>query len=80
MDEVESVVVSAIAAKAEHQPKLTDELSRLSIDSLSMAEAAFEIEQKLHVKLGEGILDQRTVGDLVKHVQSLHQQQSMRRG
>jgi acyl carrier protein len=76
MEEVESVVLSALAAKTGRRPTLSDDLARISIDSLSMAEVALEIEQQLHVKLNEGILDQPTVGDLINHVAALRRQQS----
>ncbi len=76
MDEVESVVVAAIAAKIDRQPRLSDDLARVGIDSLSMAEIALEIEQRLGVRLDEGILDQQTVGDLVHHICQLRQQPS----
>ena len=75
MDEVESVILSALAAKTGRQPKLTDDLARLAVDSLAMAEIALEIEQKLQVKLDEGILDQPTIGDLVTHVAALRRKQ-----
>ncbi len=71
MDEVETVILTALAAKVESRPALTDELLSLSIDSLAMAELALEIEQKLKVRLNDGILEQKTVGDLVKYVKAL---------
>jgi acyl carrier protein len=76
MDEVESAIVSAIASKTQKRPALSDDLARIGLDSLAMAEAAFEIEQKLKVKLDDGILDQQTVGDLVRHVRTLVARQS----
>jgi acyl carrier protein len=76
MEEVESVVLCALAAKTGRRPKLSDDLARMSIDSLAMAEIALEIEEKLQVKLTEGILDQPTVGDLVRHIAVLRRQQS----
>ena len=76
MEEVESVVLSALAAKIGRRPKLSEDLARISIDSLAMAEIALEIEQQLQVKLNEGILDQQTVGDLVYHVAALRRRQA----
>lgn len=71
MDEVESVVRSTIASKTRRPAELADELSRLGLDSLAMAEVALEIEQRLAIRIDEGILDQRTLGDLVEHVRML---------
>jgi len=76
MEEVESVVLSALAGKIGRRPKLSDDLARVSIDSLAMAEVALEIEEKLQVRLSEGILDQETVGDLVHHVAALRRKQT----
>jgi acyl carrier protein len=76
MDEVESVILSAMEAKIARRPKLSDDLLRVGIDSLAMAEIALEIEQRLGVRLNEGILDQETVGDLIKHVSQLRQKQT----
>jgi acyl carrier protein len=84
MDEVESVVLSTIAARSKRPAEPADDLSRLGLDSLAMAEVAVEIEQRLGVRLDEGILDQRTLGDLIEHVRMLRsgqrQPQQERRG
>ena len=76
MDEVESLILAAIEAKVARRPQLSDDLLRVGIDSLAMAEIALEIEQRLGVRLDEGVLDQETIGDLVRHVAQLRQQQS----
>lgn len=71
MDDVEATILDALKAKVGGQPKLADELARLSIDSLAMAELALEIEQRLKIRLDEGVLEQKTVQDLVKYTQGL---------
>ena len=77
-DNVEAIVVNALAAKVDTQPHLSDELLRLSVDSLAMAELALEIEQKLKIRLDERVLDQNTVGELVNYVRGLVQKQGQR--
>lgn len=75
MDEVESVILAAIEAKVARRPSLSDDLAHVGIDSLAMAEIALEVEERLGVRLDEGILDQETIGDLIQHVAILRQKQ-----
>ena len=71
MDDVEATVIEALKTKVGPRAQLADDLSRLSIDSLAMAEVALEIEQRLKIRLDEGVLEQRTVKDLVSYAQKL---------
>jgi acyl carrier protein len=71
MEDVQATVLEALAAKAECRAQITDDLSKLSIDSLAMAELALEIEQRLKIRLDDEVLDQTTVLDLVRYVQKL---------
>ncbi|MCE9528771.1 MAG: acyl carrier protein [Planctomycetales bacterium] len=71
MEDVQATVLEALASKAECRAQITDDLAKLSIDSLAMAELALEIEQRLKIRLDDEILDQRTVKDLVSYVQAL---------
>ena len=71
MEDVQATVLEALASKAECRAQITDDLSKLSIDSLAMAELALEIEQRLKIRLNDEVLDQKTVLDLVKYVQKL---------
>jgi acyl carrier protein len=78
MDErmdVEATILEALQAKVGSRAQLTDELATLSIDSLAMAELALEIEQRLKIRLDEGVLEQRTVKDLVRYAQKLVEKQ-----
>jgi acyl carrier protein len=75
MDDVEATVLAALHAKVGSPAQLTDDLTRLSIDSLAMAELALEIEQRLKIRLDDGVLDQRTVKDLVCYAQSMVEKQ-----
>ena len=73
MDDVEATVLDALKAKAGNRAPLTltDDLNKLSIDSLAMAELALEVEQRLKIRLDEGVLEQKTVKDLVCYAQKL---------
>ena len=75
MDEVEATVLDALKTKIGPRAQLTDDLARLSIDSLAMAELALEIEQRLKIRLDEGVLEQKTVNDLVHYAQKLVEKQ-----
>lgn len=71
MEDVQATVLEALASKVECRAKITDDLAQLSVDSLAMAELALELEQRLKIRLDDGVLDQKTVKDLVDYVQSL---------
>ena len=71
MEDVEATVLQVLASKAEVRARPTDDLASLSIDSLAMAEMALELEQRLNIRLDEGLLEQRTVADLVHYTQAL---------
>jgi len=71
MDEVETTILDALSAKVGVQAKLADDLASLSVDSLAMAELALELEQKLKIRLDEGVLEQKTVQDLVTYARNL---------
>ncbi len=75
MDDVEAIVIEVLKTKVGPRAQLTDDLSRLSIDSLAMAEVALEIEQRLKIRLDEGVLEQRTVKELVRYAQNLVEKQ-----
>jgi acyl carrier protein len=80
MDEVEATILDALHDKVGSRAQLTDDLSKLSIDSLAMAELALEIEQRLKIRLDEGVLEQRTVKDLVRYAQKLVEKQKQAAG
>ena len=75
MDDVEATVLEALKRKVGPRAQLTDDLARLSVDSLAMAELALEIEQRLKIRLDEGVLEQKTVKDLVHYAQKLVEKQ-----
>ena len=80
MEDVQATVLEALASKAECRAQITDDLAKLSIDSLAMAELALEIEQRLKIRLNDEVLDQRTVKDLVDYVQALVDKQKVSTG
>lgn len=71
MEDVQATVLEALASKVECRAEITDDLAQLSVDSLAMAELALELEQRLKIRLDDGVLDQKTVKDLIAYVQSL---------
>lgn len=76
MDDIEAIILSSIETHTEMRPKLTDELALLNFDSLAMAETAHDIEQKLHIRLDDRLLDQRTVAELIDYVRQLRADQT----
>jgi acyl carrier protein len=75
MDDVEATILDALHAKVGTRAQLSDDLATLSIDSLAMAELALDLEQKLKIRLDEGVLEQRTVNDLVHYARKLVEKQ-----
>lgn len=75
MDDVETTVLEALKTKVGARVQISDDLTRLSIDSLAMAELALEIEQRLKIRFDEGVLEQKTVKDLVRYAQNLVEKQ-----
>ena len=75
MDDVEATILDTLHAKVGSRAQLSDDLAKLSIDSLAMAELALEVEQRLKIRLDEGVLEQRTVKDLVCYVEKLVEKQ-----
>ena len=71
MEDVQATVLEVLATKLECRPLITDDLAKLSVDSLAMAELAVEIEQRLKIRLNVVVVDQRTVKELVAYVQAL---------
>lgn len=71
MEDVQATVLEVLATKLECRPLITDDLAKLSVDSLAMAELAVEIEQRLKIRLNDDVVDQRTVKELVAYVQAL---------
>jgi acyl carrier protein len=69
--EVAASVLAILANKIGRPVVLSDDVSHLELDSLALAEVSVEIEKAVNIRLDEGILDARTVGDIVTYVAEL---------
>jgi acyl carrier protein len=67
----EALVCELLRRKFGGDPKLSDRLVELEIDSLGMAELAIELEKKFQVRIDDSILDARTVGELARGIDRL---------
>ncbi len=71
MEETRQKILSILAKKIGRPVQPGDSFATLQIDSLSMAELAYEIEQSFGVQTDEGVLDCDTVEDFIQYVISL---------
>jgi acyl carrier protein len=76
MDEVELVILNSIEAKVARRPQPSDDLLRVGIDSLAMAEIALEIDELTY---GAEHPKVATIGDLIAHVSQLRRNQARAR-
>ncbi|MGN6135285.1 MAG: acyl carrier protein [Aureliella sp.] len=68
MDAIESILLEKLAAMFGGQPKLSDSLLLLGVDSVGMAELTFDIEKQFGIRVDDAILDVDTVADLAAYV------------
>jgi acyl carrier protein len=72
---VEQVILDLLRAKLGGQPRREDALGLLNVDSVALAELSLEIEQALHVRMDEGVLEAVTVGEMIDYVAELRGRQ-----
>jgi acyl carrier protein len=70
-DEVEPILMQLLGEKAGRALRREESLALLDLDSLAMAEFSVEIERALAIRLDEGVLEPRTVGELIDYVAEL---------
>ncbi|MFM7845747.1 MAG: acyl carrier protein [Planctomycetota bacterium] len=76
--EIAASVLAILANKIGRPVVLSDDVSHLELDSLALAEVSVEIEKAVNIRLDEGILDAKTVGDIVTYATELKQQAQRR--
>ena len=72
---IERVILDLLRAKLGGQPRREDTLGLLNVDSVALAELSLEIEETLHVRMDEGVLEAVTVGEMIDYVAELHSRQ-----
>jgi acyl carrier protein len=71
MEEIREKVLDLISRKVGKRVALDDSFVVLQLDSLAMAELAYDVEQLLGVKADSGVLDCDTVGDFIEYATEL---------
>lgn len=74
MDAIERILLEKIATMFGGQPKLTDSLMMVGVDSVGMAELTFDIEKHFGIRVDDSILDVDTVADLAAYVRQRQKQ------
>ncbi len=69
--DVEGQVLDLLSSKLGMRPTREDDLGILNLDSLALAEFSVELEKVFSIKLDEGILEVRTVGDVIDYTSDL---------
>ena len=68
MDAVETEVLTKLRKLVEVDPKPSDSLALIGLDSVAMAELTFELEKSFKLRFDEDIVDVETVAELVEYV------------
>lgn len=70
MDPIKTKILVALRDEVGGNPRMSDSLAGLGIDSLRMAELATELETSFGVPMDMELLDVETVGELVDYIRS----------
>jgi acyl carrier protein len=73
MDAIENKILGALKAKFGGQPRSSDYLVDLGVDSLGMAELGAELESQFRIKIDEEVLGVETVQELAEYIRSKSQ-------
>ncbi|MCA9193400.1 MAG: acyl carrier protein [Planctomycetales bacterium] len=68
MDSIEEKLIASFAEKFGGQPKLSDNLTFIGVDSVGMAELTLELERDYGIHVDETVLDVETVEELANYI------------
>jgi acyl carrier protein len=71
MEEFRQQVLDLLSAKTGRPVSASDSFVELQVDSVAMAELAYEVEQLLGIRADEGVLDCETVDQLIVYAWQL---------
>ncbi|MBM3998672.1 MAG: acyl carrier protein [Planctomycetes bacterium] len=80
MEDTRRTILGILERKTGKPVRPEDTFATLQIDSLLMAELAYEIEQAYGIHTGEGMLDCETVEDLARYIGHVRQSSAEARG
>jgi len=68
MDVIEQEIVDYLRNTCGGNPRTSDSLALIGIDSVGMAELTFELEKRFAIRVDDDVLDVETVADLASYV------------
>lgn len=70
MDSIDAVLLEKVAALFGGEPKLSDSLMMVGVDSVGMAELTFDIEKQFGIRVDDSVLDVDTIQELADYIRS----------
>lgn len=70
MDVVEQEIIDYLRQACGGNPRPSDSLAMIGIDSVGMAELTFELEKRFSIRVDDDVLDVETVSDLAQYVRN----------
>jgi acyl carrier protein len=68
MDVIEQAIIDYLKKNVGGNPRSTDSLALVGVDSVGMAELTFELEKRFSVRVEDDFLDLETIGDLANYI------------
>jgi acyl carrier protein len=68
VEQIETVLLQQLGEKFGGQPKLSDSLVLVGVDSVGMAELTFDIEKRFGIRVDDAVLEVDTVQDLADYI------------
>ncbi len=68
MDVIEQTIIDYVKRTVGGNPRPTDNLAMVGVDSVGMAELTFELEKRFSIRVDDDVLDLETIGDLAGYI------------
>jgi acyl carrier protein len=68
MDVVEQTIIDFVRKTVGGNPRLSDNLAMVGVDSVGMAELTFELEKRFSIRVDDDVLDLQTIDELAEYI------------
>jgi acyl carrier protein len=68
MDVIEETIIDYLKKNVGGNPRPTDSLALVGVDSVGMAELTFELEKRFSVRVEDEFMDLETISDLANYI------------
>jgi acyl carrier protein len=68
MDAVEETIITYLRQTVGGDPRPSDRLSLVGVDSVGMAELTFELEKRFGIRVDDDVLDLETISELATYI------------